>query len=75
MTQLGKYYSKKTKYKKLGDALLLVCPLLVGVALELPLSDNAIKWILVLINLGTIVGKLLLSWADSKETERNEKGS
>lgn len=70
--KLVNYYSKKSKYKKWGDFLLVMCPALTGVALQLPLSDNAIKWILAGLNVGTILGKFLLNKYDAKGTELNK---
>jgi hypothetical protein len=66
---IKEYYSKKSKYKKWGDALLVACPLLSTAVIDLPLSDAWIKWILFFLNLGTIGGKLLLNRYDAKQAD------
>lgn len=69
---LRKYYSQQTKFKKWGDALLLFCPALTGIVLQLPISDNAMKWIIAALNFGTVAGKFLLNKYDAKEKDENK---
>lgn len=56
------------KWKLIADVALYSLPLLTGVVVTIPVSDNIQKWILVLLNV-LIIGFKTISKFTSEETE------
>lgn len=61
MKKINEYYKIPTapKWRKIGDTILLGCSSLSIAVMNLPLTDNQIKWVVFSINVVGIAGKLI----------------
>lgn len=68
MSVIGRF-NNRPKLKKIGDAFLICSASLTTAVMGLPLSDNAIKWIVFGINLFGIAGKIITNVMCSDEKQ------